>query len=159
MIRYPEYNRKMTWLLQQGKVEEFNDLRPPEKEMGREINLERVNFSGSCLAKANLYGANLRFANFSGTTLKDTIFRDTDLFSANFKDAIMIDTDMVGARVDHVDFSAIKIFQGVNISGMCGLSFEQQEFLLDSIKQGWNWNNNPKHISHIIAEIMKQRGF
>ena len=149
MIRNANYNRKMTWLLQQGKVEEFNALRPPEKEMGREINLERANFSG----------ANLRFANFSGTTLKDTIFRDTDLFSANFKDAIMIDTDMVGARVDYVDFSAIKIFQGVNISGMCGLSFEQQEFLLDTIKQGWNWNNNPKHISQIIAEIMKQRGF
>ena len=38
MIRNTDYNRKMTWLLQQSKVEEFNALRPPEKEMGREIN-------------------------------------------------------------------------------------------------------------------------
>jgi len=157
-MRYVSYNREMSRLLKERKIEEFNALRPQEKERGDEINLEGVDFSGCCLAKANLYGANLRHANFSDANLRDTILRDTDLYAAKFDNAVMIDTDLVGAQVGRVDFSKVNIFYSVNICSMCGLSQQQQDLLIDKLKQTWNWNEGPQHISQVMAELLKERG-
>ena len=154
------YDRELAHLLRTNKIEEFNSLRPQEKERGAEVNLSRIDLSNKSLANANLNKIVLRNANFSGAILIDTLLKGADLTDAVFDGALMIGTNLSDAHVSGVDFTKAGFISGISIWGMCSLNQEQQSFLFKKIKASWNWRSGdkgPAHISVSLAKLLRER--
>ena len=154
------YDRELAHLLRTNQIEEFNSLRPQEKERGAEVNLSRIDLSNKSLANANLNKIVLRNANFSGANLIDTLLKGADLADAVFDGALMIGTNLSEAHVSGVDFTKAGFISGINIWGMCSLNQGQQSFLSKKIKESWNSHNGnkrPAHISVSLAKLLRER--
>ena len=103
-------------LLQQGKIEEFNEKRP----MRGKLDLFAADLSGASLAGANLANADLEKADLSGADLSGANLMDArltgaDLTGANltgimglksrWKEAYLGQADLTGAELSHADLS------------------------------------------------------
>ncbi len=68
-------------------------------------------------------GCNLEAATFEGANLVSVVFTNANLSNANFKNASVRPSSLVGARLDHVDFSGASI--DFSISGIRGSGTNQ----------------------------------
>ena len=114
-------NEELKTLLKEGKIQEFNRVRPEGK----------IYFSGIDLSGADLTGANLRGANLAETDLTRANLRGADLRGANLTKANLLSAILPGA-----DLTKANLY-GANLWSVCGLSKEQQQLIINNLKKSW----------------------
>ena len=104
-------------LLKNGKIEEFNRVRP-----AGEIDLRKANLAG-----ADLWGANLTEVILIGADLTEANLARADLRWANLCKADLTEADLTGA----------KNLIGANLFEVKGLSEEQRRLIIHKLQASW----------------------
>ncbi len=87
------------------------------------VHLERADFTGTNLRRANLEQAVMSFTTFAGADLAGANLRLADLTRANFSNANLANADFTGAKLDGVILNGangIEAAKGLSIAGNRG---------------------------------------
>ena len=114
-------NEELKTLLKEGKIQEFNGVRPAGK-----IYFSGIDLSGADLTEANLRRADLIEANLAGANLT----------KANLTGANLYRADLTGANLTGGNLTKANL-RGVNLWSVCGLSKEQQQLIINNLKKSW----------------------
>lgn len=89
-----------TW--KKGKTNNVIDL--SNADLSNRVDLEKIDFSGVDLRRANLSHSFLRESNFQGAVLSDADLTGTHLNEANFSFASLECTNLIGAQLNRARF-------------------------------------------------------
>ena len=87
-------NEELVTLLKEGKIEEFNRVRPEGEIDLQGAHLQGARLRGADLRGADLRGANLRGANLQRADLRWTKLQGADLRGANLYGVIGLSEDL-----------------------------------------------------------------
>jgi uncharacterized protein YjbI with pentapeptide repeats len=118
-------------LLREGKIEEFNKVRPHPK-----VDLEGVYLEGADLRGADLRGADLRGACLEGVLLWDADLGGADLRRANLEKADLTGADLREANLAGTDFREADL-KDANLWGVKGLPEELKEQYFAALRKSW----------------------
>lgn len=111
----PETSERFAALLREGKIEEFNRLRP-----AGELNLRRISLRG-----CDLSGVDLRNADLTGADLRGVILNGARLQHAIFDRADISDSVLTGAKAFQARFRGADL---TRVRGASGAEFHEANF-------------------------------
>ncbi len=150
-------------LLSNGKIEEFNRVRPEGKIDLRGAFLRLVDLRG-----ANLIGADLWEADFVGTDLRrvdltEVSLQGVNLIGADLREAILRGANLIGANLEETDLREVSLIGAdlwkadlheAKISAEKGISEEHRSLILQSYQKSWEKVPNdhlpPSHLAGVF---------
>ena len=113
-----EIRLEMIELLENEKIQEFNDLRRNTLEnlLQYPEDMPQLNFDGIDLEGVNLEGVNFFMTDLRGANLQNTNLQDAELVFANLKNADIRNANMISVNAGEVNMDGANL-EGVTLQG------------------------------------------